>query len=102
MTSHAIQHHVLQARSLRELTERITNEHGLFVPVTEAWQVMGFRTYAAARRAAASDKLGIPAVLLPGRRARVIRSGDLAEWLFEQYKRPTDLNSKINDKEHAH
>lgn len=102
MTSHALQHHVLQARSLGELTERITNEHGLFVPVTEAWQVMGFRTYAAARRAAASDKLGIPAVLLPGRRARVIRSGDLAEWLFEQYKRPTDPNAKINDKEHAH
>ena len=98
----AIQHHVLQSRSPSELTERITNEHGLFVPITEAWQVMGFRTYGAARRAAANDRLGVPAVLLPGRRTRVIRSGDLADWLFEQYKRPNNLNEKANDKEQAH
>ena len=70
MNSHAIHQHVLQSRSLGELTERIASEHGLFVPITEAWQAMGFRTYGAARRAAANGRLGIPAVFLPGRRTR--------------------------------
>lgn len=102
MKPQAIQHHVLQASSPSELTERITNEHGLFVPIAEAWQAMGFRTYGAARRAAAHDRLGIPAVFLPGRRTRVIRACDLAEWLFDQYKRPEGLNSKVNEKEQAH
>lgn len=92
MNSHAIHQHVLQSRSLGELTERIASEHGLFVPITEAWQAMGFRTYGAARRAAANDRLGIPTVFLPGRRTRVIRAGDLAGWLFDQYKRTDGLN----------
>lgn len=86
MNPQPIQQLVLHAQSADELTEKITSSHGLFVQIADAWQVMGFRTFVAARRAAADDRLGIPAVLLPGRRSRVIRSKDLAGWLFKQYQ----------------
>lgn len=88
MKPNAIQTLVLHARTVDELTEQITDTHDLFVQIVDAWRPMGYRTFIAARRAATNDRLGVPVVLLPGRRSRVIRSKDLAEWLFEQYKSP--------------
>ncbi|MBA0228356.1 hypothetical protein D7Y54_00355 [Stenotrophomonas maltophilia] len=83
----SIQLLALRATSEDDLAEQITMDHGLFVPVADAWQALGYPSQGAARRAAASDRLGMECIQIPGRRARVVRSVDLAHWLFRHFGR---------------
>lgn len=83
----SIQLLALRATSEVDLAEQITMDHGLFVPVADAWQALGFPSQGAARRAAANDRLGMECIQIPGRRARVVRSADLAHWLFRHFGR---------------
>lgn len=81
----SIQLLALRATSEDKLAEQITTDHGLFVSVADAWQALGYPSQGAARRAAASDRLGVQCIQIPGRKARVIRSIDLAHWLFHHF-----------------
>jgi hypothetical protein len=83
MNALSLQRAALQASSEEELAGRIVDEFGLYVRVADAWQLLGFRSLDAARRAAVQGRLGVEAMNLPGRRGRVVRSQSLARWLFE-------------------
>lgn len=81
----SIQLLALRAASEDDLIEQITMDHGLFVPVADAWQALGYPSQEAARRAAANDRLGMECIQIPGRRTRVVRSVDLAHWLLRHF-----------------
>jgi len=83
MSALSLQKAALQASTEDELVHRIVDEFGLYVRVADAWQLLGFRSLDAARRAAVQGRLGVEAVNLPGRRGHVVRSHALARLLFD-------------------
>ncbi len=78
-----LQKAAIQASSEDELFNKVVDEFGLYVRVADLWQLLGFRSLDAARRAAVQGRLGVEAVNLPGRRGHVVRSHALARWLFD-------------------
>lgn len=72
----------IRAATPDELNEQVAEALGLYVRISDVWGLLGYATLGAARRAAAEDRLGVATVTLPGRKGRVIKSRDLAAWLF--------------------
>lgn len=97
MSGQTLQKQILHAESAEEIAEHITLEYGLLVRVADTWNLMGFASPEAARRAALRGSFPIRLLCIPNRRGSFIQSRDLAEWLFvamgRQSERPL-LHSK--------
>jgi hypothetical protein len=78
----SIQTLALRATTPDQLAEQVAEEYGLYVRLSEVWMLLGYNSIGAARRAAYDNRLGIATSTIPGRKGRMIRSRDLAQWLF--------------------
>jgi len=78
----SIQTLALRATTSDQLAEQVAEEYGLYVRLSEVWMLLGYNSIGAARRAAYDNRLGIATSTIPGRKGRMIRSRDLAQWLF--------------------
>lgn len=78
----SIQTLALRATTPDQLAEQVAEEYGLYVRLSEVWMLLGYNSIGAARRAAYDNRLGIGTSTIPGRKGRMIRSRDLAQWLF--------------------
>lgn len=78
----SIQTLALRATTPDQLAEQVAEEYGLYVRLSEVWMLLGYNSISAARRAAYDNRLGIATSIIPGRKGRMIRSRDLAQWLF--------------------
>ncbi|WDW04418.1 hypothetical protein PWE35_00720 [Stenotrophomonas maltophilia] len=78
----SIQTLALRATTPDQLAEQVAEEYGLYVRLSEVWMLLGYNSISAARRAAYDNRLGIATSTIPGRKGRMIRSRDLAQWLF--------------------
>lgn len=82
MVTLSIQTLALRATTPDQLAEQVAEEYGLYVRLSEVWMLLGYNSIGAARRAAYDNRLGIATSTIPGRKGRMIRSRDLAQWLF--------------------
>ena len=78
----SIQTLALRATTPDQLAEQVAEEYGLYVRLSEVWMLLGYNSIGAARRAAYDNRLRIATTTIPGRTGRMIRSRDLAQWLF--------------------
>ena len=78
----SIQTLALRATTPDQLAEQVAEEYGLYVRLSEGWMLLGYNSIGAARRAAYDNRLGVATSTIPGRKGRMIRSRDLAQWLF--------------------
>ena len=85
----------IRASTPSELHEHVAEKFGVYVQIADVWTLLGFQTLGAAKRAAMQGRLGVATVTLPGRKNRVIKSCDLAQWLFDA-ARPTCLDTGEN------
>lgn len=82
MSGQTLQKQILHAESADEIAEHITLEYGLLIRVADTWNLMGFASPEAARRAALRGSFPIRLLCIPNRRGSFIKSRDLAQWLF--------------------
>lgn len=87
--------HLLQSRSIEELAVQITSANGPYIRISDAWQLLGYPTAEAARKAASRDRMPLEVIVLPARRGRFVRSLDLAAWLFGALNGQEDPPSTI-------
>lgn len=66
-----------------DLAEWLTRSCGPLVPLSAIYDVLGYRSADAARKAAARNRLEIEAVTLPGRRGKFVRCVELAGWIHK-------------------
>lgn len=78
----SIQTLAVRADTPDDLAELLANRFGLYVRLSDAWSLLGYRSVGAARRAAYDNRLVIQSTTIAGRRGRLIKSRDLAQWLF--------------------
>jgi hypothetical protein len=72
-----------RANSAEELAAEIAFRHGPLLRLTEVWQVLGYPSAEAARKALARHRTPIPFVSIEGRRGHFTRAVDLAAWLYK-------------------
>lgn len=65
---------------------------GPYVQVSQIWNLLGFNTPDAARKAARDHRLGLEAITLPGRRGYYVRAQDLAAWVYAAMSNPEAYN----------
>ena len=82
MTGLMLNSHLLRSSSLEELAAQITMSSGPFVRISDAWQLLGYPSSDAARKAAARNRMPVKVFALPERRGKYVRSLELAAWLF--------------------
>jgi hypothetical protein len=82
----------IRASTPSELHEHVAEKFGVYVPIADVWTLLGFQSLGAAKRAAMHGRLGVATVVLPGRKNRVIKSCDFAQWLFDA-ERPTGFET---------
>lgn len=68
-----------------EVLASLTATHGHLISVRVLYQVLGFRSYAALKQAAANGTLTIPLIYIAGRRARHAMAVDVADWLTARW-----------------
>lgn len=68
-----------------EVLASLTTTHGHLISVRVLHQVLGFRSYAALKQAAANGTLTIPLIYIAGRRARHAMAVDVADWLTDRW-----------------
>ena len=89
MSGHIITAQALQSRSAGELLALIVQNGGPYLKLSDVWQVLGYPTLEAARKAASRKQLPIQPVDLPQRRGRFVRAIDLADWLYQSTRKDT-------------
>ena len=72
-----------------ELERLLSSQHGVFARLGDVWNLLGFRTPDAARKAAEQGRLSLKSFRLPGHRGHFVLTGDLARWLEEVGNCPT-------------
>lgn len=73
----------IRASTPGELQEHVVEEFGVYVQISDVWPLLGFPSLGSAKRAAVQGRLGLTTVTLPGRKNRMIKSCDFAQWLFD-------------------
>ena len=76
--------------SREELTASIASEMGPFARLSNVWQLLGYRSADAARKAAQAQRLNVRALRVPGQRGYFVRSQDLAHWLYCAHNNASD------------
>lgn len=82
----------LRAHSAQELAAQIVDRHGPMLKLADVWQVLGYPSADAARKAAARKRAPVDFVTIEGRRGRFARAADLAAFLFKGLKQDSDPN----------
>lgn len=70
-----------RATNAEALAVELALRHGPLLRLSEVWQVLGYPSAEAARKALARDRLPVPIVSVEGRRGHYVRAVDLAAWL---------------------
>lgn len=89
----SIQTLAFRADTPDDLAELLGNRFGLYVRLSDAWPLLGYRSVGAARRAAYENRLVIQSTTIAGRRGHLIKSKDLAQWLFNASRSSTSPTS---------
>lgn len=74
-------HQDFRATTVEELAVELARRNGPILRLSEVWQVLGYPSAEAARKALARDRLPVPIVSVEGRRGHYVRAVDLAAWL---------------------
>lgn len=69
-------------REPEELANAILQERGPLLRLADIWQLLGYPSLQAARKAAIRESAPIELIELPGRRGRFARTTEFARWLF--------------------
>ena len=83
MAGVALNRQDFQAHSSEELAVEIARRYGPILRLSEVWQVLGYPSGEAARKALARQSTPIPFVSIAGRRGHFTRAVDLAAWLYK-------------------
>jgi hypothetical protein len=83
MAGLALHRQDFQANSAEELALEIARRHRPLLRLSEVWQVLGYPSAEAARKALTRHRTPIPFLSIEGRRGHFARAVDLAAWLFK-------------------